>query len=118
METNIAIPNSLIQAVKCFSDPAVAFQFVKQWRWPDDIVTCPFCQNRETSFLSTRQSWKCKSCKKQFGIKTRTVFQGSPLPLDKWLLAFWLMGNCKNGISSYELAATLGISQTSAWYVG
>src|SRR5438094_279079 len=112
------IPQTLMQAVKAFSDPQAAFDFIQDLRWPDGIVTCPFCDCNQTSFLSTRKSWQCKACNKQFSIKTGTIFQGSPLPLDKWLTAVWLLTNCKNGVSSYELADTIGVSQTTAWFMG
>ena len=111
------IPETLMQVVKAFSDPEVAWNFVKDLRWPDGQVRCPFCNHNQTSFLSTRKSWQCKNCAKQFSIKTGTIFQGSPLPLDKWLVALWLLTNSKNGISSYELADTVGVSQASAWFM-
>src|SRR5262249_49275510 len=87
-------------------------------RWPDGVILCPFCSCNQTSFLTTRKSWQCKSCAKQFSIKTGTIFQGSPLPLDKWLVGIWLLTNAKNGISSYELAASLVVSQQTAWFMG
>lgn len=112
----LTIPQTLMQAVKHFSDPEAAWNFVKELRWPAG-VTCPFCNHGETSFLSTRKSWKCKSCKKQFSVKTKSIFQGSPLPLETWLCAMWLITNAKNGISSYELASSLGVTQQTAWFM-
>src|SRR5439155_18814196 len=78
---------------------------------------CPKCQGKELSFLSTRRLWKCKGCKKQFSVKVGTIFEDSPLGLDKWLAAIWMIANCKNGISSWELHRALGITQKSAWFV-
>ncbi len=68
-------------------------------------------------YLKTRRVWKCRSCKKQFSVKVGTIFEDSPLGLDKWLPAVWLIANCKNGISSYELAKDLGVQQKSAWFM-
>lgn len=116
MEKVLTIPQTLMQAVKHFSDPEAAWNFVKELRWPAG-VTCPFCNHDQTYFLSTRKTWKCKACKKQFSVKTRTIFESSNLPLETWMCAMWLIANAKNGISSYELAASLGVSQQTAWFV-
>lgn len=69
----------------------------------------------EHYYLATQYRWKCKACKRQFSIKVGSIFEDSPLPLDKWLVAMWMIANCKNGISSYELARDLKITQESAW---
>ena len=85
-------------------------------RWPDG-VECPRCYHKDASFLSTRKVWKCKGCRKQFSVKVGTIFEDSPLGLDKWLPALWMVANCKNGISSYEMARALGVTQKTAWYM-
>ncbi len=109
---------TLLEAVRYFSDLDVATEFVANLRWPDGPV-CPRCGlvDRKHYFLKTRRVWKCRSCKKQFSVKVGTIFEDSPLGLDKWLPAVWLIANCKNGISSYELAKDLGIQQKSAWFM-
>lgn len=99
-----------------FSDPHVAIGFVGSLRWPTGPV-CPRCDGMDHSWLSTRRIWKCKACKKQFSVKAGTIFEDSALGLDKWLPAVWLIANCKNGISSHELARALGITQKSAWFM-
>jgi transposase-like protein len=71
----------------------------------------------EHSYISTRRLWKCKGCKKQFSVKLGTIFEDSPLGLDKWLPAVWLIANSKNGISSHELGRALGVTQKSAWFM-
>ena len=76
----------------------------RQLRWPDGPV-CPRCGGVEHSYITTRRLWKCKACKKQFSVKVGTIFEDSPLGLDKWLPAVWLIANSKNGISSHELGA-------------
>ena len=110
------LPSSLLEAVRYFSDLDVATQFVADLRWPNGPV-CPRCDAREHSYLTTRRLWKCKSCKRQFSVKVGTVFEDSPLGLDKWLPAVWLAANAKNGISSHELARALGVTQKSAWFM-
>lgn len=116
MDSKNAAPETLLEAVRYFQDPAVCLAFVAAIRWPQGI-TCPRCGVREVSFLSTRSLWKCKGCKKQFSVKVGTIFEDSPLGLDKWLPAVWMVVNCKNGISSYELARAAGVTQKSAWFM-
>ncbi len=109
-------PKSLLQAIRYFSDLDRCNDFVANLRWPNGPV-CPDCGSVEHSYLTTRRLWKCKACKKQFSVKLGTIFQDSPLGLDKWLPAVWLIANSKNGISSHELARSLGITQKSAWFM-
>lgn len=111
------MPATLQQAIVYFSDVRVATEFFARFRWSDGKPTCPACNGQETSFLSTRLIWKCKACKKQFSAKTGTVMEDSPIGLDKWLPAVWMVCGCKNGISSYELHRDLGVSQKSAWFM-
>jgi transposase-like protein len=117
MDTERAVPDTLIGAVRFFADRDNCLAFVARLRWPDG-VTCPRCEAPEPSFLSTRRLWKCRSCKKQFSAKVGTIFEDSPIPLEKWLPALWLVVNCKNGISSYEMGRALGVSQRTAWFMG
>ena len=112
-------PATLIDAVRYFSDPDVCLSFLVALRWPDGNVTCPHCGSREVAFLSTYRRWLCREghARPQFSIKVGTIFEDSPIPLDKWLPAVWLIVNDKNGISSYEVARALGITQKSAWFM-
>jgi transposase-like protein len=118
MEINDKFPKSLLEATRYFADPDVCVDFVASMRWHDGVV-CPHCEGRKVSYLSSRRIWKCmaKDCHKQFSVKTQSVFEDSPISLDKWLTAVWLVVNCKNGISSYEIARNVGITQKSAWFV-
>lgn len=109
-------PTTLAEAIVYFSDPDRALAFMAQLRWPAG-ATCPRCDHAETSFLKSRRIWKCKGCKRQFSIKVGTIMEDSPLGLDMWLPAFWLLANAKNGISSYELARALGVTQKTAWFM-
>jgi transposase-like protein len=116
MDTETDLPETLLGAIQFFSDPDVALAFVAKLRWPNGAV-CPECGAPEPSFLSTRRLWKCRACKKQFSVKVGTIFEDSPIGLDKWLPALWLVVNCKNGISSYEIARDLGVTQKTAWFM-
>ena len=111
-------PKHLLEATRYFADPDVCVQFVASMRWPQG-VQCPHCDGKKVSFLKSRRIWKCmtKECHKQFSVKTGSVFEDSPIPLDKWLTAVWLVVNCKNGISSYEIGRDLAITQKSAWFM-
>jgi transposase-like protein len=116
MTTAKQLPTSLLEAIRYFADLDVANEYVAKLRWPDGPV-CPRCGGKEHSYVSTRRLWKCKSCKRQFSVKVGTIFEDSPLGLDKWLPASWLAANSKNGVSSHELGRALGITQKSAWFM-
>ncbi len=109
-------PETLLEAIKYFADPDLALAFMVEMRWPDGVV-CPVCGGKEHSFLSTRRLWKCKGCKKQFSVKLGTIFEDSPIGLDKWLPALWMLANSRNGVSSHELGRSLGVTQKSAWFM-
>ena len=110
-------PRTLQQAVVYFSDPQRAFDFAVSLRWPDGKVICPRCSGSKHSFIKTRRIWFCYDCKKQFTVKVKTVFEDSALPLDKWMVAVWMLVACKNGISSYELARDVKVQQKTAWFM-
>src|SRR6202162_239681 len=110
-------PKTLQEAIAYFADPDRAFEFAKGLRWPDGNVVCPRCSVAKNSFIKTRRLWFCYVCKKQFTIKVKTIMEDSPIGLDKWMTAFWLLANAKNGISSHELGRALGVTQTTAWFM-
>ena len=110
-------PKTLQEAIVFFGDPQRAFDAAVHFRWPGGNVTCPRCGKAKHSFIKTRRIWFCYGCKKQFTVKVGTIFEDSPLGLDKWMVALWMLANCKNGISSYELGKALGIRQNSAWFM-
>ena len=114
---NIKEPKSLQEAIAYFSDPECVFVYAVNLRWPGKKITCPRCGGDEHSFIRTRLMWWCKGCKKQFSVKVGTIFEDSPLGMDKWMTAFWMVVNCKNGVSSAEMARTLKITQKSAWFM-
>jgi len=112
-------PETLVEAIRYFADPDVCLTFMAGLRWPDGVVKCPTCGSDTVSFLSTRRIWKCREEheRRQFSIKVGTVFEDSPIPLEKWLPAMWMLINCKNGISSYEMGRALGVTQRTAWFM-
>ena len=111
-------PRTLQEAIRYFSDPDNCLNYLVSRRWPDGVV-CPTCGRKDVSFVAVRRVWQCKTRhpKSQFSVKVGTVFEDSPLGLDKWLPAIWLIANCKNGISSYELARDLGVTQKTGWFM-
>jgi len=110
-------PRTLQSAIVYFSDPQRCFDYAVSLRWPDGKVVCPRCNSDKNYFIKTRRIWLCRGCNKQFTVKVGTIFEDSPLSLDKWMTAFWMLCNCKNGVSSMEIHRTLGITQKSAWFM-
>src|SRR5438094_6062163 len=111
-----AFPNSLHEAIRYFSNKDTALTFLASLRWPKG-VTCPACDAKDPGFLKTRRIWKCRECGRQFSVKLGTIFEDRPIGLDKWLPALWMLANSKNGISSYELARALGVTQKTGWFM-
>ncbi|MBC8030856.1 MAG: IS1595 family transposase [Pyrinomonadaceae bacterium] len=111
-------PKTLQQAIIYFSNSENCLSYLVARRWPDG-VTCPTCGRDDVSFLAKQNKWQCKSAHKQrqFSAKVGTIFEDSPLGLDKWLAAVWMIVNCKNGISSYEISRALGVTQKTAWFM-
>jgi transposase-like protein len=117
METTAEAPKTLKEVIEYFADRDRCFVYAVKLRWPSGKVTCPRCGSDQHSFISTRHLWFCKPCQQQFTMKVGTIFEDSPLGMDKWMVAFWLLVNCKNGISSYELGRDLGVTQRTAWFM-
>ncbi|MGE0704159.1 MAG: IS1595 family transposase [Vicinamibacterales bacterium] len=112
-------PATLQQAIVCFSDPETAFQEIVRFRWPDGVVRCPTCGSKDVYFTPSRRIWQCKNShpKRQFSVKVGSIMEDSAIGIDKWLIAMWLIASAKNGISSYELARSIGVTQKSAWFM-
>lgn len=111
-------PKSLQEAILYFSNPENCLNYLVARRWPNGVV-CPTCGATKVSFNASRRIWQCGShhAKRQFSVKVGTIFEDSPIGLDKWLAATWMLTNCKNGISSYEVGRALCITQKSAWFM-
>src|SRR5271157_2390475 len=112
-------PKTLQEAVLHFADFDNCLKYMISKRWPDGVITCPTCGRDDVSFLETQRKWQCKSAHKnrQFSAKIGTIFEDSPIPLEKWLVVVWMVCNCKNGVSSYEIAKAIGVTQRSAWFM-
>jgi transposase-like protein len=111
-------PQTLIEAIRYFADPDVTLYTMVELRWPDG-VHCPTCGRTDPRFIATRRIWECKEKhpRRQFSAKVGTIFEDSPIDLGKWFAAIWMVANCKNGISSYEMHRALGVTQKTAWFM-
>jgi len=109
---------TLQEAIVFFGNPDNALDYMANRLWPNG-VECPTCGRKDVVFLKTQRKWQCKSVhpKRQFSAKVGTIFEDSPIALEKWLLAVWMLSNCRNGVSSYEIARTVGVTQKSAWFM-
>src|SRR5205823_5444780 len=116
---NTKAPTTLQAAIIYFADPANCRQFMTELRWPDGKVLCPNCGSDNVKWLPNARVFKCfeKHPRQKFSLKIGTVFEDSPIGLEKWLPAFWMLVNCKNGISSYEIHRALGVTQKTAWFM-
>lgn len=111
-------PKTLLEAIRHYSDLDVCQRELVAARWPDG-VTCPTCGSQKVGYLANQRRWQCsgKHPKRQFSAKVGTIFEDSPIKLDKWFVAIWLISSAKNGISSYELSRSIGVTQKSAWFM-
>ena len=111
-------PKSLQEAILYFSNPDNCVDYLAVRRWPKG-VNCPTCGSGKVTFNPNRRLWQCSShhAKRQFSVKVGTIMEDSAVSLDKWLTAMWLVTNCKNGISSYEVARDLEVTQKTAWFM-
>jgi hypothetical protein len=119
MDNEIKEPKTLQEAFILFSDPDVCLKYLAKKRWPDGIIPCPTCGRTDVTFLPTQRKWQCKSrhSHRQFSVKVGSIYEDSPLGLDKWLTATWMLTNDKNGISSYEIHRALKVTQKTAWFM-
>lgn len=111
------LPETLIGAVRYFADLNVCNQYMRKIKWPDGKVSCPACESENIGEIKSRNMLQCKCCRKQFSYKVGTIFEDSPLGLDKWFVAVWCIANMKNGISSHELGRAIGVTQKTAWFM-
>ena len=111
-------PKTLQEAIQLYSNHENCKAYMVAKRWPKG-VTCPTCGNSHVRFDRKRRVWECntKHPRRQFSVKVGTVFEDSPLSLSKWLPTVWMIANCKDGISSYEVSRAIGVTQKTAWFV-
>ena len=110
-------PKTLLEAIQYFSDEQVCIDAVAAMKWLDGEPRCPDCNSKKPYYLKTQKRWKCRNCSRQFSVKVGTIFEDSPVSLTKWLPAMWLLANCKNGVSSWEIHRALGVTQKTAWFM-
>ena len=112
-------PRTLQQAILYFSNYANCHKAVEAIRWPDGVVKCPTCGSEKVTYLAKQRRWKCyeQHPKPQFSLKVGTIFEDSPIGLDKWFTAMWLIAGAKNGISSYEVHRAIAVTQKTAWFM-
>jgi transposase-like protein len=114
-------PINLLDAIRYFADEQHCIDLIAFLRWPSGTPICPFCGTEENDrkhyWLAAQRRWKCYSCRKQFSVKVGTIFEDSAVSLDKWLVALWMLCNCKNGVSSHEIARDLKVQQRTAWFM-
>jgi transposase-like protein len=112
-------PTTLQDAIRYFSNSENCRRAMIQVRWPDGVVRCPTCHSDKVTFLPSGNVWRCanKHDRRKFSLKVGTIFEDSPIGLDKWFTASWLIANCKNGVSSYEISRDLGVTQKTAWFM-
>jgi len=119
MERNSKQPKTLQEAIVFYSDPNNALAYMTLLRWPDGVVACPTCGRTDVVFLHSQRKWQCTSihAKRQFSAKVGTIFEDSPIALEKWIVVVWMLSNCRNGVSSYEIGRAIGVTQKSAWFM-
>jgi transposase-like protein len=114
------IPKTLQEAIQYFSDEQVCIDAVSFMRWPTTGPRCPDCigdSAKNPYYIKTQKRWKCRNCRRQFSVKVGTIFEDSPISLQKWLPALWMLISCRNGVSSWEIHRMLGVSQKTAWFM-
>lgn len=111
-------PTTLIEAIRYFADADTTLNTMISLRWSNGVC-CPTCGRTDVRFIKTRRMWECKDLhsKRQFSAKIGTIFEDSPLSLDKWFVTIWMIANCKNGVSSYEVHRAIGVTQKTAWFM-
>src|SRR5579863_5559698 len=119
MDKGRELPTTLQEAMIHFSDFENCKSFMMKLRWPDGIVRCPTCGSDNVAYLPNAKVFKCyeRHARQKFSLKVGTIFEDSPLGLDKWLVVMWMLVNCKNGVSSWEIHRAIGVTQKSAWFM-
>jgi transposase-like protein len=119
MDKALGVPATLQEAIIHFSNPDNCHAFMMKLRWPDGKVICPRCGSDDVAYLPNAGVFKCyqKHERQKFSLKVGTIFEDSPIGLDKWLPVMWMLVYCKNGISSWEIHRSMGVTQKTAWFM-
>jgi transposase-like protein len=114
----MSTPKTLAEAIRYFATFENCKTYMVARRWPNG-VTCPTCGSQAVYFDAGRKGWECKTRhpQRKFTLKTGTIFEDSPLGLDKWLPVVWMIANMKNGVSSWEIHRAIGVTQKTAWFM-
>lgn len=115
--TPLKTPKSLQEAILYYSSEVICVEFLSQLLWGNGERCCLNCGSTAIYGMRTRPKFNCRDCKKQFSLKSNTMMRNSPLPITKWVPAMWMIVNCKNGISSCEMARALHVTQKTAWHM-
>lgn len=115
----VEAPKTLQEAIVHFSNPDNCVAYMVAQRWPSGVIACPTCGREDVKYIAKRRVWQCKTrhTRCQFSVKVGTIMEDSPIGLDKWLMAMWMLANCKNGVSSYEISRAIGVTQKSTWHM-
>ena len=115
----MAAPKTLQQAILYFSEYENCRQAMMKYRWPDGKIACPHCGSEKVTYLENARVWKCYADhdRPRFSLKTGTVFEDSPIGLEKWMPVMWMLVNSKNGVSSWEIHRSIGVTQKTAWFM-
>src|SRR5437762_11279559 len=118
MDSRDPLPRTLVEAVKYFAKADNQLSYLVARRWPNGVM-CPVCGSEKVHYDRTRMGWRCatKHPMRRFTLKTGTIFEDSPLGLDKWLPCVWMIVNMMNGVSSWEIHRSLGVTQKAAWFM-
>jgi transposase-like protein len=113
------VPPTLQEAIVHYRDDGNCQRYMIELRWPDGKVLCPRCGSENVDYLPNARIWKCyeRHALNKFSLKVGTIFEDSPLGLDKWLPVMWMLVNCKNGVSSWEIHRAIGVTQKTAWFM-
>jgi transposase-like protein len=114
----VTSPKTLTDAIRYFSTSDNCREYIVSRRWPNGVI-CPTCGSQGVYFDKTLNGWKCKTKhpRQKFTLKTGTIFEDSPIGFDKWLPVVWMVANCKNGVSSWEIHRAIGVTQKTAWFM-
>ena len=110
-------PETLLEAVRYFADLDICNEYMRRIKWPNGRIVCPACGSAQIGEIKSRHMLQCRECRKQFSHKVGTIFEDSPIGLDKWFVAVWCIANCRNRISSHELGRAIGVTQKTAWFM-
>jgi len=111
--------NNLRELILSMPTEKACREYLAKQRWVDGKAICPYCGHGKCYSIEDGERYKCasKECYKRFKITVGTIFEASNIPLSKWFTAIYLVTAHKKGISSYQLAKDIGVTQKSGWFL-